>query len=247
MKLLVINPDSGLSEEQLSQRVACLKTVARQDTEILMECLTNTNVCIDSLCDVAVAAPEIIQKTIHAEKRGFDAVGIYCLSDPALEACREAVEIPVLGGGQSSLQVAAGLGFGFSILTTSARRIPEKYRFVSSSCIDTTLLKSVRSVEYDILANRDISKDLIENRLFEMAARCIAEDGAQVIVLGCLSFAGMGARLTERLGVPVVDPAFTLIGMAELLVSQKLSHSKLTFPRPPARVREWGGGVFDVN
>ena len=53
--------------------------------------------------------------------------------------------------------------------------------------------------------------------------------GAQVLVLGCLSYLGMGKDLEALLDVPVIDPAMAAVTLAESMVRQKLSHSAKAF------------------
>ena len=241
MRIKVINPDYGMTSEALRERERMLSAIARPDTVISMDCLTESRVCIDSALDVVLAGGEIVKRAITAEKDGFDAVVLYCLSDPALAACREAVRIPVLGGGQAALLVAGSLGYRFSVLITSAMRIPEKEEFVRYSGIDPSRLASVRSIAMPL---EDLRKDIpaTVSRLVEAGRRCVEEDGAQVLVLGCLSFAGLGPGVSAAVGVPAVDPAFAVINLAELLHAQQLSHSKKAYPYPPARKRSWGAG-----
>ena len=58
--------------------------------------------------------------------------------------------------------------------------------------------------------------------------------GADTLVLGCMSmaFLGVAERLSEELGVPVVNPARTALKTAELLVGSGLTHSPRAFPTP---------------
>ena len=75
----------------------------------------------------------------------------------------------------------------------------------------------------------DQSTELAE-ACFEASLRAIREDGAAAIILG---FAGMPkaldslqARLAERgYPVPVINPTFTTLRMAECLVDLDLLHS----------------------
>ena len=243
MKIKIINPDFDMTREQMDMREEMLKKAARPDTFISMDCPHNNNICIDSLTDAALASAEIIKMAVEAEKEGYDAVGIYCLSDPGITACRELLKIPVLGGGQTAFQVACGLGYSFSLITTSDNRIPEKKEFVRTTGADPSRLCSIRSINTSLSSIRKNRDEVIKN-IIKAAEKC-AEDGAEVIILGCLSFAGMGKEVSEAVGLPVVDPAFALINMAELLYSQGLSHSKRSYPFPPKMKRIWGKGEID--
>lgn len=241
MRIKIINPDAGMTREELEQREKMLMSIARRDTVISMDCLTETNVCIDSLVDVSIASSEIVKRAIQAEKDGFDAVGIYCLSDPGIDACREMLTIPVLGGGQVAFQVACGLGYNFSLLTTSDRRIPQKKEFIRTTGIDISRLASIRSVNMHMENIRE-NLDFTISKLVEASKECIEKDKAEVIILGCLSFAGLGKLVSDKIGVPVIDPAFSLVNMIELLHAQGLSHSKLSYPKPDSISRWWNKG-----
>ena len=247
MKLMILHPDSGFTPEELAVRVARLQTAVGPDVEIAMECVQRTQVCVDSLLDASVAAPEIVTMALDAQSRGFDAVGIYCLSDPGFDACREALAIPVLGGGHCAFLTAASLGYSFSMITTSARRIPQKREFVRGCGVDLSRLASIRSIEYNIEQERGgKNREATIAALAETAKRCADEDGADTVILGCLSFAGMGAEVAQRAGVCVVDPAFSLVSTMEATVRQGLTHSKKAYPFPPSARRSWRDGELNT-
>lgn len=246
MKLKIINPDSSMKKEQLMQREIMLKSVARNDTIISMECPQNNNVDIDSFLDISIASSEIVSIALKAEKEGFDAVGIYCFSDPAINACREALTIPVIGGGQSAFQIACGLGYTYSLITTDKDKIPSKYEFARTTGIDFTRLVSIRSIDINF-SDIEENTDNTICRLIDTAKKCIEKDGASVIILGCLSFASMGKIVSEKINAPVVDPAFAIVNMAELLYNQGISHSKISYPMPKKLERTWNKGSIHLN
>lgn len=245
MKLFVINTGNDMSEEDIRIREERMKKVASPDTEIRMECLEKTKICIDSQLDVALAAPEIIMKAIKAEKEGYDAVLIYCTSDPAIEACREVVKIPVIGGGMASFLMAAAVGSRYAMIITSEERESEKYRFIKASGLNSKDFVSVKSIEYDIFSMQK-QKECTETvkQLIETTKKCIS-DGADVVILGCLGFAGMGETVSKATGIPVIDPAFAMVGLAEALCRQKLTQSRHAYCNPPERVRIWSGGRLE--
>lgn len=107
MKIFIINPDFGVTPEQMAARCHLLSVHVGPDVELHMECLVENHIEIDSALD---AAPEIIKMAVRAESEGYDAVVLYCFSDPAVDACREVVSIPVVGGGQASCLLAPLVG-----------------------------------------------------------------------------------------------------------------------------------------
>ena len=72
------------------------------------------------------------------------------------------------------------------------------------------------------------------DRIIETGRRCI-DDGADVLVMGCMSMAFMGVEreLSDRLSVPVVSPVLAALKTAETLLYLNLSHSRTAWPSPP--------------
>lgn len=248
MKILVIGTDSGESAEHLKATQQLLRQAASDDVEIDVVCQEQTLVCVDSSVDVAITTPEALLRAKQAEDDGYDAIGIYCGADPGLEAMRELVSIPVVGAARASFATAMMLGYQYSLIVTSKRRIPQKREFARCCGIDYSRLVSVRSIEYDFAASktREYLKQTV-SQLANAARLCVEEDSADVIVLGCLSFSGMAAEISKHAGVPVIDPGFAMITMAEALVRQKISHSKIAYPKIPEGLnRSWSRGMLNT-
>jgi allantoin racemase len=69
------------------------------------------------------------------------------------------------------------------------------------------------------------------------ARAAVVEDGADVLVLGCMSMAflpGVCEALSERVGVPVVNPVIAALKTAEAVVSMRIAHSKQAWTLPEA-------------
>ena len=127
MKIFIINPDFGVTPEQMAARCHLLSAHVGPDVELHMECLVENHIEIDSALDAALAAPEIIKMAVRAESEGYDAVVLYCFSDPAVDACREVVSIPVVGGGQASCLLAPLVGRQAGLLLADTARYAEKH------------------------------------------------------------------------------------------------------------------------
>ncbi len=74
-------------------------------------------------------------------------------------------------------------------------------------------------------------------RILETSRRCIEEDGADVLVMGCMSMAFMDVdrELSKRLDVPVVNPVLAALKTAETLLDLGLTHSRASWPSPPEK------------
>lgn len=234
MKILAILP---ILKHEIYEEIAYkeLEQVASKDTEIHVASLEKGPASIESAYDEALAVPGILELVAKAEKEGFDAVIIDCMGDPGLEPAREIVDIPVVGPCQASLAIASTLGQKFSVVTALKSMTPLFHDLVRKYGYSTNFA-SVRSIEVPVL---DLEKRW--NEMKEALARegraAIEQDGADVIVLGCTGMIGMAKELQETLKVPIVDPAPAALKLAELLVTLKLSQSKLVYPKPPEKVR----------
>ena len=85
-------------------------------------------------------------------------------------------------------------------------------------------------------------RERVLDLLTEAGKHLLAAGRVQVLLLGCLSFLGLAHPLSERLGVPVVDPAVAPVALAECLVRQGLKTSRKAYPAPPLRKRTWQSG-----
>jgi len=76
--------------------------------------------------------------------------------------------------------------------------------------------------------------DTLSSRVAEAARLLIDRNGADVVVLGCMSmaFLEVADRVSALCEVPVVNPARCALTTAEALVSQGLTSSRRTYPTP---------------
>jgi allantoin racemase len=215
MHIRIINPDYGVTPAAMADRCRMLQRVTGPDVQLSMVCLTQTHVEINSPADVVAAGPEILSLARQAEADGCDAVVLYCFSDPALEACRDSLSIPVVGGAQASLLLVPHVARQVAVLLADKSRIPEKKLWLPTLGLAPERIWGVAAVDMggvDIWQHRDEALAKLTE-----AGRQLVADGAPCLVLGCLSFLGLARPLEEALGVPVVDPAEAAVVMAEAL------------------------------
>ncbi|MEM3551703.1 MAG: aspartate/glutamate racemase family protein [Candidatus Bathyarchaeia archaeon] len=234
MKILVVIPNYGMPPETLKERERMLKSMTSMNTEFDVVCIDRGPETIEGYYDEVLAGPAVLDKLKGVEKL-YDAVIIYCFSDPAVEAAREMLDIPVIGPGEASIYIAAMLGHKFSLITVLEELIPKEIKRVYEMGFGHRLA-SVRAVDIPVA---DLRKDLTKTvkKVVEAARKAVEEDGAQVIVLTCLGFAGLGCEVQKRLGVPVVDPAVAAVKIAELMVDMKVTYSRKFYLRPREKVR----------
>ncbi|MEM7075299.1 MAG: aspartate/glutamate racemase family protein [Pseudomonadota bacterium] len=190
---------------------------------------------VETELDEVLAAPETVARAIEAEASGADAVVIDCFCDPALRAARECLTIPVLGPGETSMNMACILGHRFSVLSVT-KNMSARFADKARVCGAWGSYVSTRSVEVPVTELSDARSDL-DAKLLKAALLALAEDGADTLVLGCTGMLGLADTLSAALAnegweVPVIDPIPITIRLAKSLVDMRLSHSKRFLPRP---------------
>ena len=241
MKIMLINPDSGMSAETLASRCGILKEYVGPDVELAMVCPMGNNIEVDSALEAALAGPELLKLAKQAETDGFDAVVLYCFSDPVLAAARELVTIPVVGAGQAACLLAPVLGRQAGLILADSARVAEKKEFLGQTGVRVDIVPAVIGIDtrgQDLWQNREHILEL----LYSAGQTLVTKDKVQVIILGCLAFLGLSHSLSKLLGVPVIDPAIAAVALAESLVRQKLTTSRVAYPSPLYRERTWSGG-----
>jgi len=202
LRIAVIVPITGLNENDLAERAKALNSIKRRETVIEFYRSASGPPAIETRVDHDLAIPEVLRLAKQAEAERNDAAIIWCAGDPGLESARELVDIPVVGPKQASLSIAMNLG-----------NIP-------------VMLPPPLPV---LEMRKDLKKTL---RLAERAGKVLIRDkNADVLILGCMGFFGLSRKISEVLGVPVIDPAEAALSVAETLAHLKLMHSRLTYPK----------------
>lgn len=234
MKLLFVVPGEGLPEEELARRRQVLQRHAFPGTEVHIRACRNGVRSIESCYEDALAAPAVAEAAAQAEKEGYDGVIIGCAGDPGLYAARELVRIPVVGPGENAVHLAAALGMAFSVIAVVDSCVPRHRRLVQRAGIAPDRLASVRAANVSVL---DIAEDpgIARRRVTEEARRAVEEDGADCVILGCLSlaFALFDRELEQILGVPVINPALAALKQLESMAALGIRHSKIAYRVPP--------------
>jgi Asp/Glu/hydantoin racemase len=207
-----------------------------------------------------LSAKSVFHAVVQAEKEGFDAAMITCFSDPLLWDIRQAVNIPVVSIGESSMLLATVMGYKFGVVTISPYTIHGQEQTIAEYGLRDRSA-GVRAVsesgDEQPMALVD-ARHAIES--FKRVARELIADGAEVIIPGCglMSPAlrlAPGAEeeypngLTEVDGVPVADVMGETIKMAEMLVTLKRAGScwisrKGLYAQATPRAKEFGQMVL---
>lgn len=185
-----------------------------------------------SASDLALAEIGMLEAGLRAEAEGFDAICIDTVSDSGVAALRSELSIPVIGPGRAAMLTAMMLGNRFSIVT-----MWDKWRHLYEKTLaDLGIGQACASIRALGIApdNQSLMQGKEEEifpRLRDLAERCIAEDRAQVIVLGSTTMHQAHAYLAQSLPVPVINPGPLSYKLAEACLGLGLSHSRAAYPR----------------
>ena len=237
MKILIINPDYGMTQEEMALRCRILEEYTAPDMQLAMVCPQNSGVELNSALDVVLAAPEIVQLAADGQNAGFDAVVLYCFSDPVIDACREALRIPVIGGAQASCLAALNVCRSFGVILADEARLPEKKLFLRTLGVSPERIGQIAAVNLNGISPW-ADRETTFKKLLACGQKMMRETHTEAIVLGCLSFLGLAEPLSRVLGIPVIDPAVAAVTTAESIVRQRLFTSKVSYPLLCSKARE---------
>jgi allantoin racemase len=221
-----------LGAEEVARRREFLRRAAALGVEVEVRSLGDGPASIESAWEASLVVPSLCEAVVRAQAEGMSAVIVGCFSDPGLDALRELTSIPVIGPGAAALHLAAQLATRFTIVSPldgAAGRDYERLRALALA----PKVASVRSVNMPVL-DLARAREAVLDRLEEIGRLAVRDDGAEALVLGCMSmgFLGLTDDLQKRVDVPVVNPVTAALKTAEAVVAMGLSHSKLAYPLP---------------
>jgi allantoin racemase len=211
--------------EELERRRAALQGWAAPGIEVGIAENAGGPLSIESGYEEYLSVPGSLEV---AAKAHADAIVLGCFGDPGLDAFRELVRVPVVGPCEAAMHAACQLGHRFAIVTVLDSVVAQLHRLARIAGLDSRVA-TILAVEIPVL---ELGADSYESVL--SGCRRALGSGADTLVLGCMSmaFLGVAERLSDELGVPVVNPARTALKTAELLVGSGLTHSLRAFPTP---------------
>jgi len=231
MKILFVNPNT--SQEFTSRIQSITKEYAFPATQVVAKNPASGPRSIESVYDELLSSAGTLELII-SELDNFDGFVIACYSDhPAIYAAREITDKPALGIAEASMYVACMLGYKFSIVTTNEEWRPLLWDAVKHYGLRERCA-SVRTTGMSVLSLEE-NEDQAYELIVEGARKAVAEDGAEVICLGCAGMAGMDKRMEVDLGIPVVDGVVASLKLLEGVIGYGVRTSKRCAYANPAR------------
>ncbi|GAB2788233.1 aspartate/glutamate racemase family protein [Halomonas shantousis] len=231
MHIRVINPNTTASMTRKIGEAA--SRIAAPGTRISATNPASGPVSIESHFDEVISATGVADEIIAGEREQVDGYIIACFGDPGLLAARELTRAPVIGIAEAAFHMATLISTRFSIVTTLGRtgiiaeHLLQNYGF-SHHC------RRVRAAEIPVLDLED-NGDAALARIIDECRRARDEDNIGAIVLGCGGMADLTGRISDAVGLPVIEGVTAAVKLTEALVGLGLGTSKhgdLAFPRP---------------
>jgi allantoin racemase len=235
MKILLVVPSTTDWARRLTADY--VSALSLPGTEIEVASIEAGPTSIETFCDEAHAAPEVV-KVIRQRSQGADAIVVNCFADPGVRAAREIVNVPVIGAGEAAYALATLLADRFGVVSLLTNGVASTLLQVRSLGLQERLA-GVAAIDVPVLEMESDAEATVGQAL-EAAKKLISEHGAEAVVLGCTGMARLAEALAARLPVPVVEPCAAALQVARSLVDLGLSHAHTgLYLRGPA---EPGGG-----
>src|SRR6478752_4927259 len=232
MLIKVINPNTTWA---MTEKIGeCARSVAAVGTVIQAVSPSMGPASIESHYDEALSVPGVLDEIAKGERDGVDGYVLACFGDPGLDAARELATGPVVAIAEAGMKVATYLGRSFSVVTTLDRTIGRAWDLAAHYGVKDAC-RNIRACEIAVL-ELDVPGSAARDVITAECARAVAEDGCDVIVLGCAGMADLAADISSRIGVPVVDGVAAATTMVQSLVTMGLKTStRSEFAAPIAK------------
>jgi len=220
MKILFVNPFGTDRYNPVMEKI--LNRVKRSDTTVVVTNLTKGPTYLDYHYYKYLIMDELIEKSVRAEKDGYDGVIYACFLDPGVLEAREIVDIPVTGTHEPTIHLAAMFGHRFTVVTNSDKSAPSMTNLVrlyglESKCVGSG---SIQMPLDEIFENPQKCKDKVLE-----AVKWTKERGADVLALACtiqsayfIDQFGFSKGTFQISGITVLDPNIVGLKTMEMFV-----------------------------
>lgn len=232
MRILVVNVNTtSTMTEAIGVRA---REIAAAGTEIVALTPAFGPESVEGNYESHVAAVAVME-TVRGYPEAFDAVIQAGYGEHGREGLQELLDVPVVDITEAAASTAMFLGRSYSVVTTLDRAVP----MIEDRLMLAGLHHRLASVRASGVAVLDLEADpgAAVRAIVDEAERAVTVDRAEVIVLGCGGMSGLDDAVRARVPVPVVDGVAAAVTIAESLVRQSLSTSKIRTFAPPRRKR----------
>lgn len=211
-----------------------ISPIIPQDVVVELRNLASGHPSIQGRIDLIQNSYPVVELARVIEQDGFDGIWLSDFDMCGVEAAREAIDIPIIGGFPTSAFTALGLCQRFSIVTILQSTLAMQRGHIAEYGLAEGFA-SIRAIDCPVAQLADT--EVVVARAFDAARAAVRDDGAQAILLGCTGFVGVAGRvatlLEEALGVyvPVIDPNQAGFSFLVSLVRMGLRPSRVCYSK----------------
>jgi len=227
MKIVYFIP-GVMDEQEQKRRERIANRFVHPDSQVEVRAADSGPISIESAVEEEMSVPEVLRSLLSYGHK-YHAAVLGCFGDPGLRAARELVKFPVIGPAESSIFFSQQIGDRFGVLVALPRDIPTTRAMVARYEM-THKLAAIQPLSIPVL---ELSKNEAKTKKeLTHAAKLAEEQGAECLILGCMSLAFMLADelVQESASIPVLNPAKIALKTAETFGALKLLHSRKTYP-----------------
>ena len=162
----------------------------------------------------AIVTTGIVRAARAAAREGFHGMAIGCFYDTALHEAREVSETMVVTAPcAAALGITSCLANRVGIIVGRRKWVDQMHATVVANGMGSRL-SGFYHVELGV---NDFQVDHVrtEKLLIEAGKKAVEDDYAEALILGCTLEIGFYHTMSERLGVPVIDPSIAAFKQAE--------------------------------
>lgn len=231
MRILLLNPNT--TEAMTTRMLSVGQSAAAAGTELVPLTAKRGVPYIATRAEAQIGGALALEMLAEHHSNA-DAAIIAAFGDPGLYGARELFDIPIVGMAEAAMLAACMLGRRFAIVTFARALGPWYEECVAMHGLGGRCA-GIRMLDATIKSVPDVQEEL-EDLLVALANRAVAENEADVLILGGAPLAGLAGKVAGRIAVPLVDQVQAAVKMAEMLVSLRPHKATAgTFRRPEAK------------
>jgi len=236
-RLLVLN---GNTTQAITDRIGAAARAAAP-AGVTVEAMTAPYglPLIVTRADWLLAGPPILA-ALAARRGSYDAAVIAVFGDPALDAAKLLLDVPVIGISEAAFHAAAMLGRRFGIVSFTAALRP-----MFEDCLDQHGLRSrcagFRMGPPDASYPTELGA-AEQATLLALVRASIEQDGAEAVILAGGPLAGLAPVLQPMVPVPLVDGTAAAVRLAAALAGLP----RPARPRAPRPISGYGPEITSL-
>lgn len=166
---------------------------------------------IQSESDLHAAVAPMLAYVLGQEAEA-GAFVVACFGDPGLHLLRERVRPQVFGIGECGVLAALARGQRFGVISLLQTSLARHLRCIGAMGVGNRLAQD-RAMGLGVAELRDHGR--MFERMIAVGRQLQQQDGADVVLLGGAAMSEFRAPLEQELGIPVIDPTFAALVMAD--------------------------------